>query len=133
MSNSKLYDRSCCIICQNPDEKDDLTRVEFKSTGERTLKVSEKLQDKSFFRRLNSITNAKGAVANEVVYHNPCWVKAKREAVPTVCPTESFARTLSDIEIINSIETHLREHSQTFLDMNTITVCNTSRSCKYLY
>ena len=26
-SNSKLYDRSCFIICQNPDEKDDLTRV----------------------------------------------------------------------------------------------------------
>ena len=78
MSNSKLYDRSCCIICQNSDEKDDLTRVEFKSTGERMLKVSARLQDKSFFRRLNSITNAKDAVANEVVYHNPCWVKAKR-------------------------------------------------------
>ena len=77
-SNSKLYDRSCCIICQNPDEKDDLTRVQFKSTGERMLKVSVKLQDKSFFRRLNSLTNAKDAVAKEVVYHNACWVKAKR-------------------------------------------------------
>ena len=40
--------------------------------------------------------------------------------MPTVCPTESFARTLSDIEIINFIETHLREHSHTFLNMNTI-------------
>ena len=44
------------------------------------LKVSEIFVDKSFFRRMNSITNAEDAVANEVVYHDIYRVKAKREA-----------------------------------------------------
>ena len=34
----------------------------------------------SFLRRMNSITNAEDVVANEVVYHDVCCVKAKREA-----------------------------------------------------
>ena len=33
-------------------------------------------------RRLNSITNAHDAVANNVIYHDVCWVKAKRDADP---------------------------------------------------
>ena len=49
------------------------------------LVISEKLRDKSFFRRLNSIPKADDAVANDVVYHDTCWIKAKREAAPNSC------------------------------------------------
>ena len=37
------------------------------------LKVSEKLPDKSLFRRLNSIASAKDAVAPDFLYHYLCW------------------------------------------------------------
>ena len=47
--------------------------------------VSEKLSDKSFFRKLNSIPNGDDEVANDVVYHDTCWIKAKREAAPNSC------------------------------------------------
>ena len=68
------------------------------------LKVSEKLVDNSFFRRMNSKTNAEDAVANEVVYHDVCWVQAKREAQPKPIKVENFVETLSDIEFVNCLE-----------------------------
>ena len=67
------------------------------------LKVSEKLLDKTFFRRMNSITNAEDAVANEVVYHDAYWVKAKREAQPKPIKVENFVETLSNIELVNCL------------------------------
>ena len=45
------------------------------------LKVSEKLPDKSLFRRLNSIVSAKDAVANDVLCHNLCWASIKQKAL----------------------------------------------------
>ena len=41
------------------------------------LKVSEKLPDKSSFRRLNSIVSTKDAVANDVLYRNLCRLNRK--------------------------------------------------------
>ena len=65
------------------------------------LKVSEKLADKSFFRRMGSITNAEDAVANDVVYHDIYWVKAKRESQRKPIKVENFVETLSDIKLVN--------------------------------
>ena len=45
------------------------------------LNVSEKLPDKSLYRRLNSIASAKDAVANKVLYHNLCWAAIKQKGV----------------------------------------------------
>ena len=77
-SKVKVFDRKLCIICQTTWARS-LTRSEFKETGIHMPKVSEKLVDKSFFHRMNSITNAEDAVATEVVYH-VCCVKAKQDA-----------------------------------------------------
>ena len=46
------------------------------------LLMSEKLSDKGFFRRLNSISSAADALANDVMYHNLCWADAKKESNP---------------------------------------------------
>lgn len=54
------------------------------------LYVSEKFTDKIFFRRLNTISHAADAVANDVFSHNLHVVKVKREAEPYVKPTELF-------------------------------------------
>ena len=80
-SKVEVSDRKLCIICQTTGARS-LTRSELKETVIPMLKESKKLVDKSFFLRMNSITNAEDAVANEVVYHYVCWVKDKREAQP---------------------------------------------------
>ena len=69
------------VFCQTTGARR-LTRIEFKKTGIHMLKVSENLRNMPFLRRMNSITNAEDVVADEVVYHDVCCVKAKREAQP---------------------------------------------------
>ena len=44
-------------------------KVEFFQTGQNMLKVAEKLEDKSFYLRLDAIPNVADAVANDVHYH----------------------------------------------------------------
>ena len=75
------------------------------SPGHNMHKVAEQLSDKSFFRRLNSISAANDATANDVQYHNLCWAKAKREAERLQAPVkeEDYLRTLSAIELIHVI------------------------------
>ena len=117
-STSSFFDKALCIICQCPGGA--LNRVEFKATGHDMLDVSSKLPDKAFFRRLNSISIEEHAVDNDVIYHNLCWAKAKKKAVPKQKPTENYIKTLSNVEILNHIENSLVDNSIEFLDMNKL-------------
>ena len=49
-------------------------------TGKLIFSVANKISNKDFLLRLNSIPNPEDGVANDVRYHLPCWVKAKKEA-----------------------------------------------------
>ena len=103
-SKTTPYDRKFCIICQVEVGK--LHRVETKETGNSMLNVAQNLPDKAFFRRLNNICIAEDAIANEVMYHNLCWVRSKNKTTRmNVKPKEDVARALADIELINYIET----------------------------
>ena len=82
--------------------------------------VSEKLPDKSFFRKLNSIPKADDEVANDVVYDHTCWIKAKGEAAPKTVVTENFVKTLSDLELLNLIELRFSTKPQEMIEMNEI-------------
>ena len=73
------------------------------------LNVSEKLPDKSLFRRLNSIASAKDAVANDVLYHNLCWALIKQKALNKREKIEDYSTLLEDIEIIDSLKVSLRK------------------------
>ena len=84
------------------------------------LVVSEKLPDKSFFRRLNSIPKADDAVASNFVYHDICWIRAKRETAPETVVTENFVKTLSDIELLNLIELRFLTKPREMIEMNEI-------------
>ena len=117
-STSSFFDKALCIICQCPGGV--LNRVEFKATGHNMLDVSSKLPDKTFFLRLNSISREEDAVDNDVIYHNLCWAKAKKKAVPKQKPTENYIKTLSNVEILNHIEKSLVDNSTEFLDMNKL-------------
>ena len=74
--------------------------------------------DKYFFCRINSITNAEDTVANEVVYHDVCWVKAKREAKRKPIKVENFVETLSDIELVNYFELEFLLQKDYIMTMN---------------
>ena len=64
------------------------------------LLVSKMLTDNSFFRRLNTITSTDVAVANGVLYHNQCWVIAKKKAKPKSSKPEDQYNALSETEFI---------------------------------
>ena len=103
-SQSIQYNKDICIICQSPSGT--THRVETLETGKLMFSVANKVSSKDFFMRLNSIPNPEDGVANDVRYHLPCWVKAKKEAqrierVATTDKEENIGQILSDVEILN--------------------------------
>ena len=117
-STTSFFDKALCIIYQCPGGV--LYRVEFKTAGHNMLDVSSRLPDKTFFRRLTSISTAEGTLANDVTYYNLCWGKAKKKALPKQKPAENYIKTLSNVEILNHIENSLADNSIEFLDMNKL-------------
>ena len=96
--------KDICIICQKHGMN--LHWIEFETTAQNMLQVSKMLTDKSFFRRLNTIT-AEDAVANDVLYHNQCWVIAKRKAKWKSSNPEDQVHTLLEIQLINFVKSYL--------------------------
>ena len=83
------------------------------------FEVAKKINDKSFFIRLNTLCNAAGAVANDVQYHQRCWVYAKKTN-NTHCDTDSTemdgtSRVISDIELLNVVKCELDKKENTTL------------------
>jgi len=123
-SQSVPYDQNLCIICQTAGGV--LRTVAFLETGHSMLHVAEKMEDKGFFLRLNTIPSAADAVANEVKYHLKCWSSCK-QSVNKVHPGDDYesectAAIVSDIELINIIATELNESTHKVLDMNSINI-----------
>ena len=69
---------------------------------------------------MNTISKADDAIANDVIYHNLCWAKAKKKALPKSKPVESYSKTLADIELLNFIENRVFQNPDTVLDMNNV-------------
>ena len=84
------------------------------------LKVSEKLPDKSLFRRLNSIASTQDAVANDFLYHNLCWASIKQKALNKRGKIEDYSTILADIEITQFIESKFEENKNNALDMSKL-------------
>ena len=82
------------------------------------LSVAQKLSDKTFFIRLNTITDADDAITSDVLCHKLCWANAKRLAEPKPKPVEKYVETLTDIELLNIIETNIHQNPNNTLHMN---------------
>ena len=87
--------------------------------------VANKMSNKFFPLRLNSIRNPGDGVVNDVCYHLPCLVKAKKEVqrierVVTTDKEENIGQIILDIEIHNLIKCELNDPSKKVLDMNTV-------------
>ena len=70
----------------------------FDSTGENMLSVSKKLEDKSFFRCLHSISHAEDSVTIDVLNYHLCWNSAKSH------PMDNVIKTAADKELLHFIE-----------------------------
>ena len=117
------HNPSMCITCQK--EGGILHKVATKPKGLKMFEVAEKIDDKSFFIRLNTLCNAAGAVANDVQCHKRCWVYAQRNAkkTNTHCNTDSTemddtSRVISDIELLNVVKCELDKKENTDLNIS---------------
>ena len=117
-SKAEPYDKTKCIICQT-STSEKLHQVMFHSTGANMLSVSKQMDDKSFFRRMNSIFCAEDGVANDVMYHLMCWAKCKRKAETNTKPFDDSIRTISDIELLNFVRLNVKPAGQT-MNMNEV-------------
>ena len=73
--------------------------------------------------RLNSTVCSGDAIANDVLYHNICWATVKKKAEApqkTVYTNKEIIRSLSEIELINLIESELNDPSYQILDINSV-------------
>ena len=86
------------------------------------LSVAQKLSNKGFYRHLNTISAANNVPANDVTYHNSCWVNAKRDADKTyeTLSKKDYINALSDVEIVHFVEKEMADPSRKVLDMNII-------------
>ena len=91
-----------------------------KATGRNMLVVAEKLDDKSIFIHLNTISKADDAIANDLIYHNLCWAKTKKKELPKSKPVETYSKNLADIELLNFIKNRIFQNPDTVLNMNYV-------------
>ena len=63
------------------------------------------------------------AIANDVLYHNHCWATVKKKAEAprkAVYRNKEIIHTVSEIELINLIESELNDPSHKILDINSV-------------
>ena len=120
------YNSSMCITCQK--EGSILHKVETKPKGLKMFEVAKKIDDKNFFICLNTLCNAADAVANDVQYHQRCWLYAQRNAKKTNnshCYTDSIeiddiSCVINDIELLNVVKCELDKKGNIDLNANNI-------------
>ena len=110
-----------CIICQM-ENKNILCCDQTLQMGDKMLSAAQKLLNKGFYRHLNTISAANNSPVNDVMYHNTCWVNAKRQADKTneIFSEKDHINTLSDVEIVHFVEKDMADPSEKVLDMKII-------------
>ena len=115
-SKSEPYIKEACIISEIAGGN--VSKVGHDSTGKTMLEASKKLEYKGFFRRLNHITSAGDGIAHYVVYHNNYWARVRSKVRPWKEKNDGIApHLLSEIEIINFVQTHINDPEQSCLDI----------------
>ena len=92
------------------------------------FEVAKKIHDRGFFIHLNTLCHAAEAVANDVQYHQRCWLYAQPNAKKTDnthCYTDSIeiddtSSVISDIELLNAVKCELDKKEIADLNMNNI-------------
>ena len=69
----------------------------FLKQEKKMFEVAKYLTEKDFFLRLNTIPHAEDAVANDVEYHQKCWVLEQREAHKVLSSGQSDIQEIEDV------------------------------------
>ena len=69
---------------------------------------------------MNYITSVGDGIPNDVIYHNNCWARVRSKVGPRKETNDSIAHTLSEIEIINFVQTQTNDLEQSCLDINMV-------------
>ena len=120
-SNVNPYNSELCVICQSEGGK--LHKVMTKANGQQMFNIATNLKDNSFLVRLNTPSDATDAVANDVQYHQRCWVYAQRSVCSIdvdIVEIEQSSRVVADIEILNAIKCELSNPTGVILNMKNI-------------
>ena len=107
------YNKKLCIICQ-------IENKNILHCAQTCVQMGDKMF--SLFRCPSAISVANDAPANDVMYHNTCWVNGKREAYKTyeTLSEKDFINALSDVKIVPFVEKEMADPSEKVLDMNII-------------
>ena len=79
-STEPYFKTKLCIICQKRKIPENTHKVKTTRKGLRMIQVAKEIEDKSFFIRLNTIPNPEDDLANDVIYHQFCWIYKLCEA-----------------------------------------------------
>uniref|UniRef100_UPI0035901BBE large ribosomal subunit protein eL39 isoform X1 n=1 Tax=Myxine glutinosa TaxID=7769 RepID=UPI0035901BBE len=128
-SREQTFDALRCVICQE-DRGSELHNVSTKNMGLQIRNIGQETSNDNLKVRLNSVISSPDplqAMAEDMKYHLPCVVKAKRAIVKTEKQTETtnvnFGQVLSDLELIEIVETALNDTTENaVLNMNEIHV-----------
>ena len=122
--STEPYIKTLCINCQKRKTSENTHKVKTTRKGLRMLQVAKVIEDKGFFIRLNTIPNLEDAFANDVIYHQSCWIYKQREAFKDERTFDEnhndTAKVKSDIEIINMVKSELIYPTASTLDMNNV-------------
>ena len=121
------FDKHRCIICQE-DTVSELHNVSTKNMGLQLKNIGQNTSNDNLKVRLNSVISSPDllqAMAEDMKYHLPCLVKAKRDIAKTEKQGEStkvnFRQVVSDLEILDIVETAFNDTTKTVvLNMNEI-------------
>ena len=118
--------KSKCVFCQEVTDSK-LHDVSTKNMGAQIKTIGIETSNESLRVRLSSVVCSSDplqAVAEDMKYHLPCLVKAKREIDKAKQPqtaTAKLGEILSDLQILDIIETELNDASQDIImNMNDI-------------
>ena len=88
------------------------------------LQVPKEIEDKGFIIRWNTIPNPKDAFANDIIYHQSCWIYKQRKISKDGRAFDEnhndTAKVKSDIEIIDIVKSELIHPTASTLDMNNV-------------
>uniref|UniRef100_UPI00358E46A4 uncharacterized protein n=1 Tax=Myxine glutinosa TaxID=7769 RepID=UPI00358E46A4 len=119
----KYTDNIKCVLCAE-DTRVKLHDVATKNMGSQFMEIGRNTNDVNLKARLSNViaaTDPLAAVAYDIRYHLPCFVKAKRDIARAKEPrsAKTFGQAISDLEILEVIANELKTR-ETALNMNDI-------------
>lgn len=124
-TRSDTFDKSMCVICQE-QKADKLHDVSTQNIGAQLKAIGQETENELLKVRLSNVVGSSDlltAVAEDMKYHLLCLSHAKRDIEKAKrLPKQhiQFAQLVSDLEILDFVETEINDPNSSALNMNDI-------------